>query len=147
VTPVVDSHVYCFGPPTAAQMPGQQVWHALHHQPAWRIRDRAPSDARRLLDPSPGDPLRLATDVDFRTDPVHRRFVWTVDGEDDTTTSTEELKLTSSPRVTLSMRSALEELNLEELVVIHAGAESYPLAPRIRAVALTRLQEDVPPLG
>jgi predicted AAA+ superfamily ATPase len=54
-----------------------------------------------------------------------------------------ELKLTSSPRVTPSMRSALENLELEELVVIHAGAESYPLAPRIRAVALTRLQEDL----
>lgn len=58
-----------------------------------------------------------------------------------------ELKLTSSPRVTPSMRSALEELSLEELVVIHAGAESYPLTPRIRAVALARLREDVPTLG
>jgi predicted AAA+ superfamily ATPase len=58
-----------------------------------------------------------------------------------------EVKLTSSPRVTPSMRSALEDLGLEELVVIHAGAESYPLAPRIRAVALARLREDVQPLG
>lgn len=57
-----------------------------------------------------------------------------------------ELKLTSSPRVTPSMRSALESLDLEELTVLHAGAESYPLAPRIRAVALSRLREDVPPL-
>lgn len=58
-----------------------------------------------------------------------------------------ELKLTSSPRVTPSMRSALESLDLEELTVIHAGTESYPLAPRIRAVALSRLQEDISPLG
>jgi hypothetical protein len=58
-----------------------------------------------------------------------------------------ELKLTSSPRVTPSMRSALETLELEELVVIHAGTESYPLAPTIRAVALSRLDEDVAPLG
>ena len=29
---------------------------------------------------------------------------------------------------------------LEELVVIHAGEESYPLASRIRAVALSRLR-------
>jgi uncharacterized protein len=57
-----------------------------------------------------------------------------------------ELKLTSSPRVTPSMHSALENLDLEELVVIHAGAESYPLAPRIRAVALARLWEDLQPL-
>jgi uncharacterized protein len=54
-----------------------------------------------------------------------------------------ELKLTSSPRVTPSMRSALKDLNLEELVVIHAGGESYPLAPGIRAVALARLREDL----
>ena len=58
-----------------------------------------------------------------------------------------ELKLTSSPRVTPSMHSALENLGLEELVVIHAGAESYPLAPRIRAVALRRLWEDLQPLN
>jgi hypothetical protein len=45
-----------------------------------------------------------------------------------------EVKLTSSPRVTPSMRSAQETLGLDELIVIHAGAESYPLAPRIRAV-------------
>ena len=58
-----------------------------------------------------------------------------------------EIKLTSSPRVTASMTSALEALDLEELVVIHAGAESYPLTSRIRAVALARLREDVLPLG
>jgi type II secretory pathway predicted ATPase ExeA len=44
------------------------------------------------------------------------------------------------------MRSALESLGLEELVVIHAGAESYPLAPQIRAVGLARMREDVPAL-
>jgi predicted AAA+ superfamily ATPase len=58
-----------------------------------------------------------------------------------------ELKLTTSPRVTPSMRSALTALHLEDLAVIHAGTESYPLAPRIRAVALARLREDLPPLG
>lgn len=57
-----------------------------------------------------------------------------------------ELKLTSSPRVTPSMRAALEGLGLDELIVIHAGTESYPLAPRIRAVALTGLREEVEPL-
>jgi predicted AAA+ superfamily ATPase len=57
-----------------------------------------------------------------------------------------ELKLTSSPRVTPSMRSALEALDLEELVVIHAGVESYPLAPQIRAVGLARMREEVPRL-
>jgi len=58
-----------------------------------------------------------------------------------------ELKLTSSPRVTPSMRSALAVLKLPELVVVHAGAESYPLARGIRAVALARLREDLAPLS
>jgi uncharacterized protein len=58
-----------------------------------------------------------------------------------------EVKLTSSPRVTPSMRSAREALDLAELVVIHAGAESYPLTHRIRAVSLARLREDLPPFA
>jgi hypothetical protein len=45
------------------------------------------------------------------------------------------------------MRSALATLQLEELVVIHAGTESYPLTHRIRAVALARLRQDLLPLG
>lgn len=57
-----------------------------------------------------------------------------------------EFKLTSSPRATPSMRSALEVLGLEELVVIHPGGDSYPLGPRIRAIGLARLQEDLPRL-
>jgi uncharacterized protein len=57
-----------------------------------------------------------------------------------------EVKLTSSPRVTSSMRAALEDLRLDELVVIHAGADTYPLAPRLRAVALGRMREDLAPL-
>ncbi len=57
-----------------------------------------------------------------------------------------EIKLTTSPRTTRSMHSACDSLKLEELVVVHAGSESYPLSPRIRAVALERLHEDVDPL-
>jgi hypothetical protein len=41
------------------------------------------------------------------------------------------------------MRSALENLKLTELVVIHAGIESYQLSRGIRAVALGRLREDL----
>ena len=54
-----------------------------------------------------------------------------------------EIKRTTTPRVTKSMRHALVDLGLHELVVIHAGAESYPLAKKIRAVAATRLLEDL----
>jgi predicted AAA+ superfamily ATPase len=58
-----------------------------------------------------------------------------------------EVKLTSSPRVTPSMRSAVETLDLQELIVVHAGTESYPLSKRIRAVALARLRKELAPLA
>lgn len=87
---IIDSHVYCFvspdqaaGHPNAADHLGEvQVFHALHHQPAWRTRDRGPSDALRLLDPTPEQPLRPASGVDFRVDRTHHRLTWTLDGED-----------------------------------------------------------------
>jgi predicted AAA+ superfamily ATPase len=58
-----------------------------------------------------------------------------------------EVKLTTSPGTTRSMHSACRNLNLDELVVIHAGSDSYPLATKTRAVALKRLHEDVEPLA
>ncbi|MSP61281.1 MAG: ATP-binding protein [Myxococcales bacterium] len=58
-----------------------------------------------------------------------------------------EMKRTDAPRITPSMRTALADLHLDSLDVIHAGEHTFPLAPRIRAVALGRLLDDVPPLG
>jgi predicted AAA+ superfamily ATPase len=58
-----------------------------------------------------------------------------------------EVKRTGMPRVTKSMRMALADLRLRELVVIHAGGESFPLARRVRAVALSRVLEDLEPLS
>ena len=57
-----------------------------------------------------------------------------------------EIKRTTAPAVTRSMRTALDDLKLKRLDVIHAGAHTFPLAPRIRAVALGRLLEDLDPL-
>jgi len=54
-----------------------------------------------------------------------------------------EIKRTEQPQVTPSMRSALADLRLDRLDVIHAGKETYPLAPRVRAVAFSRLVADV----
>ena len=54
-----------------------------------------------------------------------------------------EIKRTSAPRMTPSMRSAVEDLTLHELVVIHAGEHSYPIANRVRAVAASRLLDDL----
>ena len=55
-----------------------------------------------------------------------------------------EVKRTSSPSVTRSMRNAAADLELERLDVIHAGAETYALAESIRAVAAARILEDLP---
>lgn len=57
-----------------------------------------------------------------------------------------EIKLTSAPGITPSIRSALADLRLESLDVIHAGAETYPLADKVRAVALRRILKDLEPL-
>ena len=54
-----------------------------------------------------------------------------------------EFKRTVAPAVTPSMRTALETLKLDHLAVVHAGAKSFPLGPRITAVALSRLREDL----
>lgn len=57
-----------------------------------------------------------------------------------------EVKRTSTPRVTKSMRTAMETLGLETLDVVHGGKDTFPLTDRIRAVAAARLLEDVRPL-
>jgi predicted AAA+ superfamily ATPase len=58
-----------------------------------------------------------------------------------------EVKHTLAPKVTPSMRTALADLRLTRLDVIHAGQETFPLSKQIRAVALSRLLNDVAPLG
>ena len=57
-----------------------------------------------------------------------------------------EFKRTTSPRVTPSMRSALSDLKLKRLDIIHAGENSFPLGEKIRAVSRQRLLVDIQPL-
>ena len=57
-----------------------------------------------------------------------------------------EMKRTVAPRITASMHTALHDLKLDSLDVIHAGADTFPLAPRIRAVGLSRILDDIPAL-
>lgn len=57
-----------------------------------------------------------------------------------------EVKRTSAPAVTPSMRVALEDLRLERIDVLHAGRDTFPLAERVRAVATHRIWTDVEPL-
>ena len=54
-----------------------------------------------------------------------------------------EIKRTSAPKVTRSVRIAIDDLGLEEAVVVHAGRESYRLGERVRAVAARRLGMDL----
>ena len=81
---VIDGHAYCF--PARHESAGfdsvKDRWDefqrelSVHHQPAWRIRDRAPAGNDTLIDPGTGD-LR---DVKFS---VHRnRFSWNYQNED-----------------------------------------------------------------
>jgi predicted TIM-barrel fold metal-dependent hydrolase len=85
---IVDSHAYCFTAPDAlAGHPSVQhhldLWqwgYAGHHQPAFRVRDRAPGDASLLLEHGEDGP-RLAERA-FRVDHDRERLIWTVDDED-----------------------------------------------------------------
>jgi predicted AAA+ superfamily ATPase len=57
-----------------------------------------------------------------------------------------EIKRTTAPRVTPSMRIAMQDLGLERLDVIHAGENTFPLAEGIRAISISRLLDDLEPL-
>lgn len=57
-----------------------------------------------------------------------------------------EVKRTSSPRITPSMRNALHDLKLKSLDLIHAGEQTFLLAEGVRAVAFSRLLEDLKPM-
>ncbi len=53
-----------------------------------------------------------------------------------------EVKRQDAPRLTPSIRTALEDLNLEHLTVLYPGSRSYPLSDRVTVMPLTVLGED-----
>lgn len=55
-----------------------------------------------------------------------------------------EVKRTAAPSVTRSMNVAMKDLGLDRLDVVHAGEETFPLAKRVRALALRRVLTDLP---
>jgi predicted AAA+ superfamily ATPase len=57
-----------------------------------------------------------------------------------------EIKHTDSPVVTPSMRSAMANLRLSQLDVVHVGEHTFPLEDGIRAVAVHRVHQDIAPL-
>ena len=80
---IIDGHAYCFPArdETAGYSSANERWHEFqrelsgHHQPVWRVRDRAPADNNTLVDPQTGE----LHDVKFT---VHRnRFTWDYRGE------------------------------------------------------------------
>jgi predicted AAA+ superfamily ATPase len=56
-----------------------------------------------------------------------------------------EVKRTSAPFITPSMRTALADLKLQRLFVVHAGEHSFDLAKNIRAIALTHVLNELKP--
>lgn len=57
-----------------------------------------------------------------------------------------EFKRTVAPHLTRSMHTALDDLKLTRLEVVHAGEKTFPLAPRVRALAFSRILQDLKPL-
>ena len=86
---IIDSHAYCFPPGSskaghnnvADHMRWIEAEHAAHHQPAWRVRDRAGASSKEIGPVVPGE-WSTMPNVDFRIDDSHGRVVWTIDGED-----------------------------------------------------------------
>lgn len=54
-----------------------------------------------------------------------------------------EVKRSAAPSLTKSMQTALADLGLSRIDVIHAGEHSFPLSRRIHAVPATRIYEDL----
>ena len=51
------------------------------------------------------------------------------------------MKRMDAPRMTPSMRIALEDLKLEQLVVLYPGRKEYALDERVRVVPLAKVAE------
>ena len=56
-----------------------------------------------------------------------------------------EVKRASALTITPSMRTVLTDLNLQHLVVIHAGQHSFDMEKKIRTVALPHLPDALKP--
>ena len=57
-----------------------------------------------------------------------------------------EFKRTDAPRAAASMRSAMRQLGLDRLDVVHVGRDTFPLAEGIRAVAGGDIRSAIEPL-
>ncbi len=57
-----------------------------------------------------------------------------------------EFKRTTSPSLTPSMRTAMVNLKLESLIVVHAGHHTFTLAPKVKATPFSGLLEEMVPM-
>ncbi len=55
-----------------------------------------------------------------------------------------EVKFTEAPRLTASMRTAMEQLRLDQLWVVHPGLHEFPLEDRITAMPVSRVAARAP---
>jgi predicted AAA+ superfamily ATPase len=58
-----------------------------------------------------------------------------------------EIKRTTSPKQTASMRSSIDTLRLSSLDIIHAGDHTFALSDRVRAVSFSRFLQDIETLS
>lgn len=54
-----------------------------------------------------------------------------------------EIKRTMLPKLTRSIYHALDDLKFSDVVIIHAGRESFRLKPKVRTVAARNLLTDL----
>ena len=54
-----------------------------------------------------------------------------------------EIKRSSAPSMTPSMRNALSDLGLSRIDVIHAGRETYPLTKQVRAIPFSKILDEI----
>ncbi len=54
-----------------------------------------------------------------------------------------EIKLTTAPKVTHSMRTAIQDLGLEKLYVVFPGEHSFPMADKIVAIPLSKISQEL----
>lgn len=55
-------------------------------------------------------------------------------------------KRSEAPKVTNSMRIAMQDLGLDELVVLHGGRDNWAMGDRMRAVAAVAIPNEIAPL-
>ena len=85
---IIDGHAYCFPPvgrpsdfPTVEDpLRHLQREMGIHHQPAWRLRDRAPADVSGIIDDDDWSSLQSLRAAQFHA-AGFGRFEWTVRGE------------------------------------------------------------------